>query len=914
MAAEPRLGSGEGPLRPIRDQQLGELLQEFRATNPFASHRTPSDPHRAAGRLGEASTSDFHFGVVVDSFPYLHCYKVQFGVGGHRICVAGHQGATGPIGGRELATYPRGTRVLVHKPKKTPIGYIIHAYPLELTNSNFNFPGHILQGGNAGLFAEDAYQHVLKSMYREGGMRDFNNGRPLDGTSFDRGTIYETGLAFLHNLFNFQLRVNEMTGLFGDYLEDRLRLSGENLDIWSAAKTERHRNDEGELSVVAESYLSQAESLGLYAPDAEHVEEVVKPLDAVVNAVRAHYDLADEQQDRQAFGRFQTAEGYLPQGFRRAVVTTRKTTGRRRYRDETTDDVGLYQEHIGPDGAYYSHTAKRHLIVKALGVPVIKQLKEFNDVDGDDAAKANYKFGGETEAGDPHLFASPNFGEADDEEHHLRRGQNALDVVAAYANWLAGGAFVYHEKDWKVQESSEAPDETGVMQEWTDFSVLKNRSWLGPPEPVPVRIGLRRMERYYKRLSYLLFDDDGAFRIKDGYHNAIEGTPHGLILSSPAGVSFVSGGRFVVKAGGDVHLHAQNSIDVVSSTGDIRHKAQRNFHVLAGNSPDGKGIGSIMLECLSNVRKQQFADRVGEEVVSGGIIFKAPKADILTLAAGVYTRTGGGDLDAGPIVFDADQGRQSIMGYGANINWWTRDGLNVWVGPRGEDGTVSKAHSLGNSVILDGNCVLRGAGIVARGMTVGGAVVASGNIAAGGRMADSAGGLIGKAVGLAGDVQVAVQEASEVVEALVGFGMEAHDLSLVQRWYGEELPGNADVIKTIRFTFRDDPDGLQYGVVDFRFPEVPFQQIARLGGADGAVKWTENHVLVAGQKYYPYPGRESWEGETLDAADPVLFSVSGGRALDRENAKSDYEAGTVGELTPLVMKDKFTVTMEPRNV
>ena len=259
-------------------------------------------------------------GQVIHALPHMHWYKVQMGGLGFQPCCALSTAGLVPMGVRNVGTYAPNSAVLVFMPDGLTFGIILGAIPPMSLDNSVVLPDWLTQGGGAGLFREDAHKFPIKGTYQSGGVLDWSAGRPLDETAFDFGWISATGLRIVLNDYEIQIAVNEMCGVWFNYIDSYTRLAGSNLDVVSSVHSESTRDDEGEARYARGIATYPWEAIGKYTPDAEafksNDDQAVQ-----YELFEAKVDLVN--QDTQPFYRFVEYGGYLGQGHLRAIVTPR---------------------------------------------------------------------------------------------------------------------------------------------------------------------------------------------------------------------------------------------------------------------------------------------------------------------------------------------------------------------------------------------------------------------------------------------------------------------------------------------------------------------------------------------------------------------------------------------------------------
>jgi hypothetical protein len=144
------------------------------------------------------------------------------------------------------------------------------------------------------------------------------------------------------------------------------------------------------------------------------------------------------------------------------------------------------------------------------------------------------------------------------------------------------------------------------------------------------------------------------------------------------------------------------------------------------------------------------------------------------------------------------------------------------------------------------------------------------------------------------------------VTAEIETGKAQHESALTTKLYEDEQIGNEDLLKSLQFGFRDADDGMQYHTTTLQWPEMRWQQLARLKIGTGGKAWDEKAVLYQGQRTFPWPGRQKWEEESamLLLAELKMFDADKGVSKDRP---TPYEDPQIGDWQSGIMADDFTL-------
>lgn len=890
--------SAPSPFRQPVDYRITDLDDALRAIES-ASNVTPlagfvRDSPRLAGvrRSGLNTPSNICRGTIIHSLPHLNWYKVQMAeIAGALPCCHLAAGGLVPVGPRDVDLLPPNSHVLVYKPIGLNHGFILNVIPPALAQGSLSCPDWLVQGGGGGLKREEAHKFPIKGTRRQGGTLNWSGGRPLDETAFQRGWVTPTGLALTLSDYMIQIRVNEMCGAWFNINDGYSRIAGEQLDVESLIHGEYSREDEGEARLMRGVAAYPWEAVGLYDRASRFTEEQ-DPVDVQMKGHVGAVDVPADAPEVQPIYRYVEHNGYS--GPMRAIVLPARATGVRHYGEREVDE-GLFRESIGLNGAYQLISAKSIHIGKRVRVIVPREIQAPEDGRGDDAAANNYRFSGIFGTAAEHRAADLSTTAAFPQ---MRKATSVHDVIAYDLNWKALHTFHYHQGDYFLPQANEGgPFNRGMAE--MDFGLLSNGyPFVLDPTPVVLNIDHRYGSvSFFERESFLHFEDDGSVILGGGCGETLTFAGGDIELSTPGKVKLLSGTDMVVMAG-QLCVRSRRSMDFDSATADVRFKADRNMQFLSGNS----GTGGMLFENKAEGCVQVYANRFGEDVISSGITFLAKDSCLSFLANDLYVRSLAGD-----ITLDAARGQADVNVVTNSLRHYISDQVTYDFGPQGENAVVASTLLLSaESVVIGGELLVRDR-IVGYGdessLSLRGDILTSGSVSASGSVSDSTGSYLGKVDSdFASSLEGNIAEAVESHATLNDEGSARYRDDFVVGIYGEGAIGDEALLAAIGFSYRDPPNGDQYAVSQFVWPEARWQQLARQGVATGGQPWEEPPVLYQGVQLYPYPGRRCWlDDPTFLQADAKFFDPATGHATDRP-----YDDATLPDWTRVAMATGFS--------
>lgn len=886
------------------------------ATAAYGSQLQPvADPNcKLVGyKLGFQDTGRLCLGWIVDGTAIANCYRVQVEKGRAPVAaIPMSQTSASCFGATAICGYTPGTSVVVMLHDKLNIAYILGAAPTVLDVSYRGFHDYISQASRARV--DDSHKKALK-LPESGQMLDASGWRPVDATlASEWGAITTTGMRVTLDDFLVQVAANEFTGIFGFYHDSLLRVAGYNMQVWTGGSERDSYVDQGECNDTQGYAPYPWEAMGILEPGEENIQEYGAEtyLCSKGRPYYAHFENKHEHQ--QPYHRSQLFMGYLGQGGRRAVHAPPENVARWTYKPGTPASpgevydsaisakngtpqqcsqgtkklsdydekpaVGLFEETTGLDGRHFVASAKGVTIAKRMLLPQPTRTKRPESSDGDNA-ESNYKSAGLHGAGPEHTITGDVATTSD--FPNLQRASAVMDLHGYLFNYSGLHPFHWHTKDYKTWEQSEL-QYASCNQIVPDYNELKGSMYLKQPAAKKIKIDHRYgAQDYFETEAFLSLLEDGSVVIGDGYGAEIRMSGGCLTLSAPGDVWIKSGRHTQAWAGGDIIQRANGNVDISTTEKTVRIKAEKDVLVLAGNSG---GDGGVLIESRAVSREYDF-EQAGDDIKFGGIVLRAPTANIVSLAHQIYMRTGGGDssIQPGNITIDAGRGEAELV--------TKSNKLYHYIGESGEiahffresaDSQTAKANMFSRDYTL-----LAGPLSVDKAGFFNGQLIANGSIVAGsgGVAASSGAPFISK---LSGGDQAAINSGLEKLrqyadERLPAAADKIDTQYLNGLWYADRQPGNSDVIDKLEFSFRTDD---QYNVPDFLLFEDRWQQMAR---ASDRVpnRWTEKAVSskVEGATY-PFPGKKNLtESEAFAVQDLSIVETTGGQMRDKNRREGE---------------------------
>lgn len=889
---------------PKEATQLNDLprqIERFSETldpGPRSVPELSSDEQASAdlhNRNFGSRTGTVVFGKITYAVPYTHWYRVALDDGQADFpCCFLNDSASIPLSVRSTGTLPSSVGVLVFKPPEGSYGFILGVVPDIVGDGALVHPDWISQGSNMGFKRELYYHGLLRLFANEASLYDFSNNRPVDGSALGEwGKISDLGGGIHIDPFLVWLRISETCGLFLNYFDDHARLEGSNLDLRTAISELVARNDSGE-GVYMQGFAPYFwEALGCFFPYTQMHREIS---DADVQYTSPYGKFEPLVDDQQPFYRTEHYQGYLGQGGIRQVVLPPSQDSAPVLQESSQIVLpGVFKEQIGLDGSFGLQSAHSIVFAKRTLIPVGKRMKRPESPDGDniDGPNDEYMFGGFFGNG-----TTPQVADIDNDSElgHLKNATGFDDFMAQLFSWKGLHQFHNHTKDYFVPEQDQMGD-LATLQVIPNFAQLMSQTWLNPVQPKSLRVDHRHGDvDYYEVQSSFALLPDGSTVWRGGGGEEIRMMGGNIQISCPGDIVMQPGRSVVAYGGDDIVMRANKSVDITANQNDVRLKAERNLEMMGGNS----GSGRVLLESKASGFTHDYERKVGEDIAGSGVLIKAANSQIVNWGAEIYLRTGGGDVTAGPIMIDADQGNQDIRTHSRSFirhldilaaDYFNADGNN----------TVANYFSALNSQIqtpcqFDGSVAITNNGLLVRGNIA----VVGGHV--GTEYAQQYGFLVGWLTRQSlQQAKASLQTILTSMESSQQSARDDYEVAVDNRYYQAGQVGQDDLILDTAFSFRNE---YQYGTTAWELPETYWQQMARESSQTPGV-WSENAVVYQQEELGPHPGYSRWRSETWLTMPSQLHDHTSGR--DAARASGAYEAPVFSEWTKQMPDGNYPV-------
>lgn len=818
-------------------------------------------------------------GYILETCPTLHAYKVAIAGGKAPIlCCSLQTGGGNPSLIFDSSFYAAGSTVLVAL--QPQFGVILGVIPLDGMGNDLivgNKTSHASQN-----YPDESDKACLDLGTKERpdvGLRHFGHGLPQDTTDLgESGHTSATGVRQLLNAFMALIAVDDYTGLWLFDEDKLLRLSGINVQVRSSGREIEYLNDNGEYIEYSGNVVFPWEQLGYTkVPTSEIITETPKNEWRNPNTWKSFVEPAVDK--AKPFHRVSTYGGFLGQGGFTQVVAPDPSKTWNTFGDKE-DLQGLirhansldgWMSFISSEGAYFN---KRGLI------PAVTRVNRPDDTStkiGDNPTNYNKtnKFYAKAEIP---VTGAP-----------MEQVMGLQDGLAYQQNFKELLPFLQHTNDYYIPEDSVLNKN---LSRFAPLGELKSKQLVqvakGPKinvvsegDGIPGReVQINPAEVGIACLS------DGSEVLYGGCGEEIRMAGGSISFDAPGDLWFRSGRKIILWAGDDIEIRAKGHVDVSTTEGSVRIKAEGKLSMLGGNNEkDG-----VLIESRGTTSTYTFDG--GEEDQFGGIILKSA-GNVGVLGETIYIRSGINDGGSG-IFFDANNGNQSIYTLCANNINFVENSFDINYSNL-KTGDITATHSFKeNNVSLAGDLDVSGKVQVTTDIFCGASIRAVEHIYTGESKNNS-----GYVSELNKDeLKKQIEEQEDTInQTLSSNAISKYESSISNGIAAEGNLANEDTLKNASFSFRKSNE---YNLPeDFAVYESRWQNIAS-NANQGTTAWKEKGV--SGESHedtYPFPGKKAFTGESYYVTQEwTLTDYANGTYKDRwqdNDATSEYKDPKYGE-------------------
>lgn len=794
----------------------------------------------------ELSDCQIVTGFIIETAVYAHAYKVL--LNGNRtplMCCALQTGGGNSVLSFDSSFYAPGTAVLVAVNPKALFGTILGAIPHPGDERDFTYSSLLSSASKDAPDISDYSCLNLQTDTNLVGMYQFGTGLPLDSTEIGEfGHITATGVKFMMNPYMALLSLDEYSGLWLFDADSLTRLSGINLQIRSTGRENEYLNDEGEYIEYKGSVLYPWEQLGYTRVPTEDI--IIEPPEEEFIGEGKWRSFAEPAEDKvKPYHRIIDFGGWLGQGKYTQITAPDPEKKWNKY-EESENHIGLFRKTETVDGYSNAVAAKSIFIGKRGLLPAVSRIARPDDTS--------------TEIGDnSHNYHQNNKFEPAPEipgnDKPMEKVMGLQDSIAYQQNYKELVPFIQHSKDYHVPEDSEINE---GLSRFANFNELVNKQFTKVDSKKDVKIleggeGIPSREiKVTAAESGIANLDDGSVVQFGGAGEEIRMSGGSIFMDAPGDLWFKSGRKIILWAGNDIEIRAKGHIDISTTEGSIRIKAENHLSMLGGNNESG----GVLIESKGKTMDYDFS-KPGEDAQFSGIMLKSANSTIATMGSTLYFRSGVEDSGSG-IYFDAKEGEQGIYSLcSENVNYvegaYTINYSNIKSGE-----VVATTYLSKDENMMSGSITVEKEGFFIGNVSTGQNYYAGGHIFTGD--SSSYANYVADFENGKDKLRRALEEKEDVITTGYPSIYEEYYDIIKEFIYDDKRVGAEETRLQSGFTFRN-PE--QYKVPeDFAVFEARWQNIG--SNADkGGIAWKEKPVVSnAVEDTYPFPGRDYFTTKT----------------------------------------------------
>jgi hypothetical protein len=601
------------------------------------------------------------------------------------------------IGARDMGVFSPGTQVFCYREPEWRYALVLGSVPWLTTNAKRNgIPDWVVPGAMAGLAEDRVHSEVFDLFGKASGLVNAAGGRPCDNIPGDFGALNELGVGYVVGKLCAQIRASHFCGVQAHFLDNLLRILGYNYELFTSGEERRALNDEGEYTDVRKVTMYPWESTGVIA-----TTDGIPPtwtIDGDPEWRKGNNQAAREPayDDQMGFFRMLEMDGYLGDLQRKWVSGPPAETVDFERLSNNTVYRGLFEQGIGIDGRFTMRSAKGIIFEKTCAIPIPKQTHVPEDPEGDTAE--NYKTASLWGDGDDH---NKDELELTDEVPGMRSSL-AYEMHAHLFHLQNVVPLYYHKKDWFLPEEEDAIASMGMTQSIHTDTTGATQFWMDLPDVKEIQIDHRLVAKYYQSRAVFAINDDGSILLEDGYGSQIRMEGGHIFLSARNDVFVQPGRNLVAWAPRDAVIRAGNSVDITAAKTDVRIKAQNNLHMVSVDR-------GVLIESQSTASQSDW-DKVGEDIVSYGVVLKASDSYVASYAKETYIRAGLEDTASGRIHIDSGKAEGELTLQGSQIDARVKNSFNIIMNTSGEEvaeDTVASASFGRREIVIGGDDMQR---------------------------------------------------------------------------------------------------------------------------------------------------------------------------------------------------------------
>lgn len=830
---------------------------------------TASDPQRLANeRLTTVKTSvtGVSIGRISEFCPALLAYRVEVSGYGTVVCTPLSQ-AGGQL--RVCPGYSVDDMVLIATQRGTGVGVIIGRIPPVTQYGNFEARSFISLSDN---FSPDPFYKSYLETIGEDEQYSIPSWTPnavfnnTDAGEFFIGS--PAGSKFFIDPFMCYLATNDATGVWAFRDDSLLRVSGLNYQKITSGSYEESINDNGEYGEIHGHCLYPWEALGYFKKPQSDI--ITEKSDWEKGDARVFYREPQEI-DAKPFYRVLGLGGWIGQGTSTSIVAPSSDHTVSKYGQKEENQQALSRIAQNVNGLITIESAKGVSIVKRSYLPAPQRL-----VDPSDASKGDTKDEYDFEHSDVTIKGEPEY-----QVSSTNKGMQSAMAVDDYRTYITNykpfAGILEHKKDWFI------PEEKTLGSSDTKNTITNGSSkdLLEPPEPYKVSVDGKEEQEYYPVEAGLHFLPDGGVVLHDGYGSELRMSCGQITISAPLGVWIRSGKDVRIWSGKDTTVRSKDAIEMSSTSGSVRVKAEKHLEMIGGN--DGQNSGVII---ESRGRGEMDFSQGGDGAKMNGILLKATDGVISSIGNTIYTKARGDGMQ-GSIMLDANNGEGNLY-TSSNVHIdYVQQQHAIAFGDFKNRRIRSVQQSTEDEFTIPGQVLCGGDALFAGGIVVDGAIQGGDHISTkGGADNPFVGGISGEGkTRFDNNIKTAKKRLEkDVPKQYKDSNNGSIAKSIDTLFYDQKRPGNKDVLDQCGFSFRTDEE---LNLDGFYVYADRWQTICDVSSST----WQETKIETKTGGHYPFPGDKYFTSTDCYVTQPLSLYENGApkARMDGENIASEYK-------------------------
>ena len=482
-------------------------------------------------------------------------------------------------GAYEATLYPEGTMVLVF-PASPNLGIILGARPIIVTEmmlkqNDINYISPVIQPeGGIGMQTDDINQDIRIQS---------NNIRPIDivpgNTMIGNDQLISAGLLNLMYL----IKASELAKMEFFTLDDLIRIVSRNF---------QHQTGVWQKIVYSDYGFGTEEMVGSpYWFDMVGVKDFgVSTMSDDKHDPEKELNMAVKQEVEglQCRARIRSYTGFMGGIYNFFIAVPDPNANHTTY-DSKQVDRGVLHAHVDGAGQVMVRSAGGILLERRDRIQIPKKLKESWDPSGDKVEDSNpFELRKMFKWNEQYAYG----------RHLELRDATAWFIRSSYQR------FMELKKDWFIPLEESIVELPPKIYEKSDGKDMAEED----------------LERYKDARSVFHMDKDGGIVIRGGHGEELRFAGGNIILTCPGQIEIRSGKSTAVLAGHDAIIKGRESVDISATNKDLRLKGEKNTQIYCQ--------GGILIESGSKSDNPVYKDIKGEDVISTGIVLKAPDSRI----------------------------------------------------------------------------------------------------------------------------------------------------------------------------------------------------------------------------------------------------------------------------------------------